>query len=112
MNAETSSARGEWVLVPREPSAGMWDSAENAMIESEWAYNAGEPDARSDAHGFPTMRIWQAVVGYRAMLAAAPLPADPRAAAEQAIAEALRRERMSPDDYAPIPDRPVPMEEE
>ena len=74
MNAETSSARGEWVLVPREPSAGMLDSAENAMIESEWAYNAGEPDARSDAHGFPTMRIWQAVVAYRAMLAAAPPP--------------------------------------
>jgi hypothetical protein len=74
MTAETSNARGEWVLVPREPSAGMLDSAENAMIESEWAYNAGEPDARSDAHGFPTMRIWQAVVAYRAMLAAAPQP--------------------------------------
>jgi hypothetical protein len=39
-------------------------------------------------------------------------PADPRAAAEQAIAEALRRERMAPDDYAPMPDRPVPMESE
>ena len=62
-------------MVPREPSAGMLDSAENAMIESEWAYNAGELDARSDAHGFPTMRIWQAVVAYRAMLAAAPPPA-------------------------------------
>jgi hypothetical protein len=76
MTTETSNARGEWVLVPRVPSAGMLDSAENAMIESEWAYNAGEPDARSDAHGFPTMRIWQAVVAYRAMLAAAPPPAD------------------------------------
>jgi predicted RNA-binding protein with PUA domain len=40
------------------------------------------------------------------------VPADPRAAAEQAIAEALRRERMAPDDYAPMPDRPVPMESE
>jgi hypothetical protein len=38
------------------------------------------------------------------------VPADPRAAAEQAIAEALRRERMAPDDYAQMPDRPVPME--
>src|SRR5690606_835356 len=37
------------------------------------------------------------------------VPADPRAAAEQAISEALRRERMAPDDYAPMPDRPVPM---
>jgi hypothetical protein len=37
---------------------------------------------------------------------------DPRAAAEQAIAEALRRERMAPDDYAPMPDAPVPMPEE
>lgn len=65
---------GEWVLVPREPSAGMWDSAENAMIEAECAYNEGNQDARSDAHSFPTMRIWQAVVGYRAMVAAAPQP--------------------------------------
>jgi hypothetical protein len=40
------------------------------------------------------------------------VPADPRAAAEQAIAEALRRERMAPDDYKPMPDRPVPMEKE
>src|SRR5690606_31575276 len=38
------------------------------------------------------------------------VPADPRAAAEQAISEALRRERMAPDDYAPMPDAPVPME--
>lgn len=75
MTTETSNARGGWVLVPREPSVGMWDSAETAMIESELAYNAGEPSARSDAHGFPTMRIWQAVVAYRAMLAAAPPPA-------------------------------------
>lgn len=65
---------GEWVLVPRNPTEAMLDSAESAMIESECAYNAGEHDARSDAHGFPTMRIWQAVVGYRAMLAAAPQP--------------------------------------
>ena len=43
---------------------------------------------------------------------AAPPPADPRSAAEQAIAEALRRERMAPDDYKPMPDRPVPMEQE
>lgn len=79
-------------MVPREPSAGMLDSAENAMIESEWAYNAGEPDARSDAHGFPTMRIWQAVVAYRAMLAAAPQPATAQQPAEEgeALVEALR----------------------
>jgi hypothetical protein len=38
------------------------------------------------------------------------VPADPRAAAEQAIAEALRRERMAPDDYAPMPDAPAPLE--
>jgi len=44
------------------------------------------------------------------MIAAAPPPADPRAAAEQAIAEALRRERMAPDDYAPMPDAPEPLE--
>lgn len=40
------------------------------------------------------------------------VPADPRAATEQAIAEALRRERMALDDYAPMPDRPAPMEEQ
>jgi hypothetical protein len=73
MTAETNNAR-EWVLVPREPSADMWDAAENAMIEAEALYNAGDQDARSDAHGFPTMRIWQAVVGYRAMLAAVQQP--------------------------------------
>ena len=38
------------------------------------------------------------------------LPASPRAAAEQAIAEALRRERMAPNDYKPMPDSPVPVE--
>ena len=38
------------------------------------------------------------------------VPADPRAATEQAIAEALRRERMAPDDYKPMPDAPVPGE--
>ena len=36
------------------------------------------------------------------------LPADTRAAAEQAIAEAFKR--MAPDDYKPVPDRPVPMD--
>jgi hypothetical protein len=36
------------------------------------------------------------------------LPTDPCAATEQAIAEALKR--MAPDDYKPMPDRPVPME--
>ncbi len=40
------------------------------------------------------------------------VPADPRAAAEQAIAEALRRERMALDDYKPIPDAPVPLDME
>jgi hypothetical protein len=40
----------------------------------------------------------------------ATVPADPRAAAEQAIAEALRRESMAPDDYAPMPDAPAPLE--
>jgi hypothetical protein len=33
------------------------------------------------------------------------LPASPRAATEQAIAEAFKR--MAPDDYKPMPDRPV-----
>lgn len=37
------------------------------------------------------------------------LPADPRAATEQALREAFRR--MAPDDYAPMPDGPVPMED-
>ena len=37
------------------------------------------------------------------------LPASPRAATEQAIAEAFKR--MAPDDYKPMPDRPVPMED-
>jgi hypothetical protein len=36
------------------------------------------------------------------------LPASPLAATEQAIAEAFKR--MAPDDYKPMPDRPVPME--
>ena len=36
------------------------------------------------------------------------IPTDPRAAAEQAIAEAFKR--MAPDNYKPMPDRPVPME--
>ena len=38
------------------------------------------------------------------------LPADTRDATEQAIAEAFKR--MAPDDYKPMPDRPVPMEDE
>jgi hypothetical protein len=38
------------------------------------------------------------------------LPTDPRAATEQAIAEAFKR--MAPDDYKPVPDAPVPMEDE
>lgn len=37
------------------------------------------------------------------------LPASPRAATEQAIAEAFKR--MAPDDYKPVPDAPVPMED-
>ena len=36
------------------------------------------------------------------------IPTSPRAATEQAIAEAFKR--MAPDDYKPMPDRPVPME--
>lgn len=40
------------------------------------------------------------------------LPTDTRAAADQAIAEAFKRERMAPDDYKPVPDAPVPMEQE
>lgn len=40
------------------------------------------------------------------------VPADPRAAAEQAIAEELRRERMALDDYKPMPDAPVPLEKQ
>ena len=82
---------GEWVLVPRNPTEAMLDSAESAMIESECAYNAGEHDARSDAHGFPTMRIWQAVVGYRAMLAAAPQPPSAPVGVE-GLPEKWRRE--------------------
>lgn len=38
------------------------------------------------------------------------LPTDPRAATDQAIAEAFKR--MAPDDYKPMPDRPVPMDSE
>jgi hypothetical protein len=38
------------------------------------------------------------------------LPTNPRAATEQAIAEAFKR--MAPDDYKPMPDRPVEMEKE
>ena len=38
------------------------------------------------------------------------LPASPRAAVDFAIAEAFKR--MAPDDYKPVPDRPVPMEGE
>lgn len=38
--------------------------------------------------------------------------ADPRAATEQAIAEALKRESMAPDNYKPVPDAPVPMDSE
>ena len=38
------------------------------------------------------------------------LPPSPRAATEQAIAEAFKR--MPPDDYKPMPDRPVKMDSE
>ncbi len=45
-----------------------------------------------------------------ALARAMTLPASPRAATEQAIAEAFKR--MAPDDYKPMPDRPVPMEKD
>ena len=37
------------------------------------------------------------------------LPASPRAAVDFAIAEAFKR--MGSDDYKPMPDRPVPVED-
>jgi len=41
-----------------------------------------------------------------------PSPPTPDEVPEQAIADALRRERMALDDYKPMPDRPVPMEKQ
>ena len=78
-------------MVPREPTAGMWDSAETAMIESELAYDVGKQDARSDAPGFPTMRIWQAVVAYRALLAAAPQPPSAPVGVDEVVRKVCER---------------------
>ena len=48
MTAETSNARGEWVLVPREPTEAMidaWRDAPNRWVE---AYRAMLAAAQKD----------------------------------------------------------------
>lgn len=69
-----SEAREGWVLVPCEPTFEMWNAAEDAMICADIDYQHKDAKIQKEAHSFPTMRIWQAVVGYRAMLAASPTP--------------------------------------
>ena len=69
LRASLPAAAQGWQLVPKEPTVHMFDQAENAMIFAESQYERGD---KQDAHDFPTYRIWQAVVAYRAMLAAAP----------------------------------------
>ena len=63
-------ARDGWKLVPVEPTAAMWDQAENASLLAEMALTDGKEPA--EAHDYPTQRVWNAVVCYRAMIAAAP----------------------------------------
>ena len=62
-----------WRLVPIEPTWEMWDQAENASMQCDWALE-GSIDMPEDARQFPTSRIWNLVCAYRAMVAAAPLP--------------------------------------
>lgn len=65
-----------WVLVPREPTDNMWDQAENASMFAEDAYAKNDPATVEDAHNFPTHRIWNGVVMYRAMISASQAPSD------------------------------------
>ncbi|MEG3182648.1 hypothetical protein [Novilysobacter erysipheiresistens] len=60
------------------------------MIEAEVAYESGDTATRNDALSWPTLRIWQAVVAYRAMLAAAPPPPAEQASGEIPDAETFR----------------------
>lgn len=70
-----------YVIVPKEPTFQMWDQAENASVMSETdlqfaeakrndgkALDEYESDLLKEAFSFPTFRIWQLVVGYRAMI--------------------------------------------
>ena len=133
MAAETSSARGDWVLVPREvvdflmgegELQGVW-FGETPAGESRWwfwrKHLRHAKDAALAAEGVQAEPKDEAQLTYKGVPIGpmqtfadierqATVLADPRAAAEQAIAEALRRERMAPDDYKPMPDSPVPME--
>lgn len=68
-----------WRLVPIEPTWEMWDQAENASMQCDWALE-GSIDMPEDARQFPTSRIWNLVCAYRAMVAAAPLPELPKTA--------------------------------
>jgi hypothetical protein len=57
----------------RDPTPHMWECAENASMMAECEYEACKsPDdpIHKDAHSFPTARIWQGVVMYRAMVEA------------------------------------------
>lgn len=62
-----------WKLVPIEPTVEMWDQAENASMECDWLIEA-KKERGHGAFEFPTMRIWQHVCAYRAMLQASPAP--------------------------------------
>lgn len=59
-------------IAPVEPTKEMWNQAENASFFADAAYEAGDPETLKDAHNFPTARIWNGVVMYRAMIAARP----------------------------------------
>lgn len=100
MTAETSDARGE-----AEYEYEVWQGGALQAGGSTTDYASAQSEAGHYAmiyapDGPVEVRIYEKRL----------LAADPRAAAEQAISEALRRERMAPDDYAPAPDAPVPME--
>jgi len=70
--ALSAALKHGWKLVPVEPTFEMWDSAENESMTAEMALEANDEAARKDAFNFPTFRIWNGVVMYRAMIEAAP----------------------------------------
>jgi hypothetical protein len=60
------------VSAMREPSFNMWDSAENVSMVAEMNMERLERahPLCDDAFSFPTLRIWQAVMCWRAMISA------------------------------------------
>lgn len=72
MTAETSNARGEWVLVPREPTQAMREAF------NDWRPTEGNNYA--GAQSFNAQERWAFRQRYAALLAAAPPPPPPAAA--------------------------------